>query len=217
MAAVSQELTYQAVATTVSLDGLSIMGGVHEDANTILLLGPSRGFWPLFKTSDEMLDGLPDPFDRWSTRIVTRIAGGLGATALFPFGGPPYAPFLRWALASGRAWSSPVGMLVHDQAGLMVSFRGALKFARHIALPAPPPHAPCDTCTDMPCLGACPVGALSRDAGYNVDACHTYLDTSAGQDCMANGCIARRACPVSQSFGRDPAQSAIHMQYFHRS
>jgi epoxyqueuosine reductase len=53
------------------------------------------------------------------------MACDLGAKALFPFGGPPWHPFIAWAKRSGRAWESPVGFLVHDQAGLMVSYRAA--------------------------------------------------------------------------------------------
>jgi len=54
------------------------------------------------------------------------------------------------------------------------------------------------------------------EAGYDVPACHAFLDTSAGQDCLTTGCAVRRACPVSQSYGRVPEQSAYHMRQFHR-
>ena len=215
MAALPPELTYGTIERTAVLDGLSVTGGVHEDGTTILLLGPGREFWRIFKVSAEMQDGAPDPVDRWSARVIGRLANHLKAEPLLPFGGPPYLPFLRWALASGRAWSSPVGMLVHDEAGMMVSFRGALKFAGEMTLPTPPDRAPCETCQDKPCTTACPVSALSDQHVYEVDACHAYLDTRAGQDCMAAGCLARRACPISQSFDRLPEQSAHHMRYFH--
>jgi len=217
MVTVSQELIFDDILATVATKGLNIMGGLHEDGNTILLLGPGDNFWPLMRESSEMQDGQSDPFDRWSSRVVSQLAETLGAEPQFPFGGPPYKPFLSWAIATGRAWSSPVGMLVHDDAGLMVSFRGALKFTRQIVLPPRPEAAPCKTCDGQPCTTGCPVNALSAEHGYNVDACHAYLDTPEGKDCMSQGCIARRACPVSQSFGRDPEQSAIHMQNFHRS
>lgn len=206
---------YAAILGAASAARLDVMGGVHEDGGTVILLGPSPDFWPMFKASPEWQDGAPDPVDRWSLRVVGGLADRLGAEALFPFGGPPYLPFLRWATETGRAWQSPVGMLVHDTAGLMVSYRGALRFSQHIALPDTGP-APCETCADQPCVTACPVDALSAAKGYDVAACHGFLDTDAGDDCLAQGCKARRACPVSQRFGRDPEQSAFHMSYFHR-
>ncbi len=206
---------YDGVVRAAGGHCLDIMGGVQEAAGTILLLGPSPGFWPMMKAAPEMQDGAPDPIDRWSRRVISDLAARLDAEALFPFGGPPYLPFLRWAMESGRAWQSPAGMLVHDAAGLMVSYRGALRFPQEISLPATG-SSPCETCADQPCMDACPVDALSADQGYDVGACHGFLDTEPGSDCLSRGCKARRACPVSQRFGRDPEQSAFHMGYFHR-
>ena len=77
-----------------------------------------------------------------------------------------------------------------------------------------PAVSPCTSCA-QPCLTACPAGALTG-AGYDVPACHTYLDTGAGGDCLAGGCLVRRACPVSQGYARLPEQSAYHMSRFHR-
>lgn len=202
--------------------GLDIFGGFHpgpedgapEGCGTLILLGPAEpGFWPRVLKSAEFRDGAPDPLDRWSERVVGDLARETGAQALYPFGGPPYRPFIDWSLRSGRAWRSPVTLLVHDTAGLMVSYRGALALPSRLDLPPAPPR-PCDTCAAQPCRGACPVAALTS-AGYDLDACHAYLDTDPGRDCMTGGCRVRRACPVSQSYGRLPAQSAFHMRSFH--
>ncbi len=96
----------------------------------------------------------------------------------------------------------------------MVSFRGALALRERLDLPPAPP-APCLTCPERPCLSACPVGALT-ERGYDLPACHAYLDTAPGQDCMSSGCAVRRACPVSARHARMPEQSAYHMGQFHR-
>jgi len=151
--------------------------------------------------------------DRWSRRVIGRLACDLGAKALFPFGGPPWQPFYRWALRSGQVWDSPVRLLVHSDQGLMVSFRGALALKEMLDLPAPPTR-PCDAFA-APCLTACPVGALS-EAGYDVPKCHAFLNTEAGAYCMTKGCAVRRACPLSQSYARLPEQSAYHMRQFHK-
>jgi epoxyqueuosine reductase len=183
------------------------------------LRGPQEpGFWPHLKAQPEWANfqqgGRPDPVDRWSRRVIGTLACDLGAKALYPFGGPPYHPFYKWALKSGRCWDSPVRLLVHDTAGLFVSFRGALALKHVLELPLTPPK-PCDSCASKPCLTACPTNALVG-AGYDVKKCHDYLDTGAGQDCMTNGCVVRRTCPLSRSYARLPEQSAYHMGQFHK-
>ena len=213
-------VTYDEIVKSLRANYLDVFGSFHttEDdelgSGTLLLLGPHEpGFWSAFKSTPEWLDNTPDPMDRWSQRVITEVAQIVDAKPLFPFGAP-VRPFFTWALRSGRAWSSPVLLLVHDTAGLLVSYRGALFVPRHLNLPAKTAK-PCDTCSDKPCLTACPVAALSGD-GYDLPTCHAFLDTAPGADCMTNGCAARRACPVSQSYGRVSEQSAYHMGQFHK-
>ena len=201
---------------------LEVLGGFRVEADedglppgirTLLLLGPAEpGFWAHLTAQPEW-DGQPDPVDRWSRRVIGRLACDLGAKALFPFGGPPWHPFYRWALRTGQVWDSPVRLLVHARQGLMVSFRGALALKQALDLP-PPAQRPCDSCA-APCLTACPAGALTG-AGYDIPACHSFLNQPEGQDCMTGGCLVRRACPVSQTYARLPEQSAYHMGQFHR-
>lgn len=192
---------------------LALFGALHDGPGTVLLLGPDEpGFWAHFTAQPEYADGLPDPLDRWSKRVITALAKAWGGTAIFPSDGPPYPAFQDWALRSGQAFASPVGMLVHARAGLMVSYRGAIRLPGHRALPAPAPN-PCDNCAAKPCRSACPVDALSPD-GYGVSACRAHIAAPAGADCLSQGCLARRACPVSQNYGRLPEQSAFHMKAF---
>jgi hypothetical protein len=193
------------------LHGLQRLGDCTDGGDTITLIGPDESrFWPIFCDSPEYNDGDSDPMDRWSRRIIDGIAAELGAEPLFPFGGPPYAPFFTWAKRTGRSWASPIGFLVHDEAGLFVSFRGAIRWKQ------PSVHGtalqPCLTCTDQPCATACPVGAF-HDGTYDVAACKAHLASPAGDDCRTRGCLARRACPVGQG-SRQPAQAAFHMEAF---
>lgn len=206
-------MLYGEIQEAASNAGLLVMGAVHEEHATLILLGAADQFWPVFTTSPEAQDGAKDPIDRWSRRVITKIAQRFDAEAEFPFTGPPYAPFIQWALDSGRAFSSPTGMLVHDEVGLMISYRGALRLPDVIPVPEANAASPCDSCEDKPCTTACPVGALASDHPYDVAGCHAYLDTAPGQDCMTAGCLARRACPFSH--GRAAEQSALHMRAFH--
>lgn len=210
-------LTLERLAETVVPHHLDILGGfavltgdegLPRGTRTLILLGPKEpGFWPHLQSQPEW--GGADPVDRWSRRVIGRLACDLGAKALFPFGVKPALPFYQWALRSGRCWESPLRLLVHDTQGLMVSFRGAL--ALREALEVPSGTKPCDDCP-KPCLTACPAGALGA-GGYDVPRCQDWLGTK-GAECLANGCNARRACPVSLCYARMPEQSAYHMRQF---
>ncbi|GHG96712.1 hypothetical protein [Pseudodonghicola xiamenensis] len=215
---------YDAIRQATEAAGMIVMGALDVAASgakglsggTLILLGAGPGFWNILTAAPEWVDGTPDPIDRWSTRVVGGLSDRFGAVAYYPFGGPPYAPFIDWAQKSGRAFSSPTGMLVHDQVGMMISYRGALHFADAMAFPAPQALSPCESCSGKPCLSACPVGALGPDHPYDVPRCHAFLDRAAGKSCMMEGCAVRRACPVSRGANRAPAQSAHHMRSFHR-
>ncbi len=217
-------MTLARIEALAASHGLAVLGCLHPartpvqmlTTGSLVLLGATGTFWPVFKASPEAADGDPDPIDRWSARVIGAMARELQAEALFPFGGPPYAPFINWALASGRAFSSPTGLLVHDAVGMMLSYRGALHLGEEIDLPAPPlARSPCLDCADQPCTTACPVGAMTAQAPYAVQTCHSHLDSPKGSDCMQLGCIARRACPLSSGANRLPEQSSHHMRYFH--
>lgn len=208
-----------ALAADAAEHRLSVLGAFHtrrEDGlppgATLVLLGPGEGFWAHFTGAPEYLDGGPDPMDRWSARVIGQFAEAHSGEAFFPFG-TPARPFIGWALRSGRAWVSPVGLLVHDTAGLLVSYRGAVLLGSELPLPETP-RCPCETCLGKPCLSACPAHAL-RGKGYDLAACHAYLDTRDGEGCMTRGCEVRRACPAGANYTRDPSQSAFHMAAFH--
>jgi hypothetical protein len=214
-------VTLARLASAAQEVGLTLRGAFHPNAHdgtpegtqTLVLLGPDEpAFWAIFTSSPEYLDASSDPLDRWSKRVATGLAGSFGGTAIFPYDGPPYPPFLRWAERSGACWSSPVGLLVHKTAGLFISYRAALALPERLGLDASS-DAPCSDCDARPCENACPVGALAPDQPYDVVACKAHLRSAEGADCRS-GCLVRRACPVSQRFGRLPEQSAFHMRAF---
>lgn len=205
------------IRSRITEHGLSYRGAFHAEASgkTVVLVGfVGSQNWPAFAISPEATDGQPNPLDRWSTRVTTAIAGSLGATPLFPFDGPPFLPFQRWAQQAEPVHPSPLGILIHPDWGLWHAYRGALAFADWIDLPPPDPRpSPCDGCADRPCLTACPVGAFTS-AGYDVPACVTHIAALAGAECMGVGCLARRACPVGAEHRHVPAQAEFHQRAF---
>ena len=219
-------MTYDEFERRAREAALVVLGGFHpepgfepetvpEGTGTILLLGPDEpAFWEVFTNGAEYADGRPDPLNRWSERVVGQIAELFGGTALYPFGGPPWPPFMRFGEAAADLHASPVGLIVHPEAGLWASFRGALALPMRIELPAPRP-SPCPTCEGQPCRTACPVEALTPE-GYDVPACQAYVLSPEGEHCRTRGCAVRRACPVSQAWGRTDAQAAFHMEAFLR-
>ena len=207
-------MTLEDIQTAAAISGLLTMGALHEDGKTIVLFGTGPEFWSAFCVSPEYLDGNKHPIDRWSKRSVGGLAKTFNGTCQFPSDGPPYPPFIRWALESGQFFQSPVGMMVHPDVGLMISLRGALILPQEIPLPQWDAPSPCLTCS-APCTSSCPVEALTANAPYDITTCHAFFDTPEGTDCMTRGCIARRACPHSDTARRTDAQSALHMRSFH--
>ena len=191
--------------------------GELADIRTIILAGMvGREGWDAFAVSPEASDGLRHPLDRWSRRLIETLAGELRGKALFPFGGPPFLPFQRWAQRAEPVHFSRIGLLIHPYYGLWHSYRGALGLSEKLVVAEPAPGlSPCETCSGRWCLKTCPVGAFS-EAGYDVAACAGHLRSTAGGDCMAFGCRARRACPVGAEHAYGPEQASFLMRAFLR-
>lgn len=212
------------VRAAIEAGGLSYRGAFHpgtedlpdlEDIGTLVLAGfIGNRNWRTFIDSPEAGDCKPDPLDRWSLRVIGDLARALGAEAMFPFDGPPFLPFQRWAIKAEPLHASPIGMLIHPDWGLWHSFRGALAFHERFDLPPPDRRAcPCDSCADKPCLTACPAAAFTP-RGYDVSRCVAHIERAAGIDCMEEGCRARRACPIGAAHRYDPDEANFHMRAF---
>jgi hypothetical protein len=183
-------------------------------AGTVLLVGSAGlGLWAAVSASPEA--GRPDPVDRYTARAISGLAARLGLAALFPFDGPPWHPFQRWAVrAEPGLRPSPLGILIHPVFGLWHAYRAALLLAEVLPLPEPAPlEHPCESCADRPCVRACPAGALASGA-YDVPRCRAYLQAHPDAPCHAVGCLARHACPVGREWTQSPAQAAHHTAAF---
>jgi hypothetical protein len=195
-------------------DSVPFIGG--GPAATVVLLGfAGHTGWPAFACTPEANDGAPNPLDRWSRRIIDGLAQAVGAAALYPFGGPPWHPFQRWAMRAESVHPSPLGLLIHPVWGLWHSYRGALAFRAHIDFSGDEigRASPCASCAAQPCLAACPVAAF-KDGGFDAEACKGFVASSSGRDCRDNGCLARRACPVGPAHRTSSPQARFHMHHF---
>ena len=183
-------------------------------ARTLVLAGNvGPQMWRAF---DAARAGASMSLDQWSEGALRELAARLGARAVFPFE-RPYLPFQRWAMRAEACHPSPLGLLIHPDYGLWHGYRGALLFADVIGLPPPDRRdSPCASCTDKPCLRACPVGAFDGKA-YDVPVCARHLAGEPEPACMDSGCLARHACPVGRDYRYAPRQARFHMRAFLRN
>jgi len=182
--------------------------------------GPAM--WECF--AEEMADALsaseklPNPMDRWTKAKLTALSERLRVPVFFPFGGPPWHPFIGWAMASDRLHQSPLGLSIHPTFGLWHAYRGAFLVPSENPEERPAQEkkaaAPCESCVDQPCLNACPVEAF-KPTGYDYAACKDYVRAE-GTACGTNGCAARKACPIGREFLYTAPQIRFHMGAFAR-
>ncbi len=218
--------SYADVQQRVESVGLAIRGGFRVTAadelddigtnpvRTVIMLGfTGSQQWDAFAASPEWGDGHDDPLDRWSQRVIDALASEFGGRALYPFGGPPWLPFQRWAQRALSLHVSPLGVLLDPRFGLWHSYRGALALTCDMRIPAPAQWPnPCEQCATKPCLHSCPVEAVRPNA-YDVGACRSYVRTTP-TSCQSVGCLARRACPVGAEHAYQSGQAAFYMRAF---
>jgi len=208
--------------------GLAVRGAFHPRAGefeqlesrqpgTIVLLGFTASLqWRAFAVSGEASDGLSQPLDRWSRRVIGELAVQFNARDVYP-SESPILPFQQFAQRCEPVHPSPIGLLIHTHWGLWHAYRGALLLQQRIELPRLDLLvSPCRSCQDKPCLSSCPVDAF-ESGSFNVEQCARHIASDAGADCRELGCRARRACPVGPQFTYIPEQASFHMRAFLRA
>jgi hypothetical protein len=220
------------LAAALARHGLRVRGAVGPDprldgdllshapwAKTLILVGNvGRELWDASGEDIAATPG-PHPLDQWTRQVVDPIAARLQGCALYPFAGPPYWPFQRWAERAEGVRPSPLGIFIHPEYGLWHAYRAAIAVPMIGQVPTPEHRAhPCDTCTDRPCLTHCPVNAFSA-RGYDVEICVDYVVKTRDDSgaCGHVGCQARLACPVGESWRYGPEQARFHMAAFVRA
>lgn len=217
------------LATALAPYGLRVRGGFATDpaidrdlligipaAKTLILVGNAGSELWERSGADIAATQDPDPLDRWTQRVIEPIARSLDGVALYPFGGPPYWPFQRWAERAEGLRASPLGIQIHPEFGLWHAYRAAVVLPRLVALPArTAAEHPCDGCIDKPCLSRCPVQAFSAE-GYAADRCvdHVVATQHDPAGCASVGCLARLACPVGADWRYRSDHARFHMAAF---
>lgn len=210
----------QELRSSLDANGLSILGhfsltddevflpNKEKQPKVIAIVGNAgSSIWPAFTAARQEQPDLT--LDRWTKAVLDDIAVTADARALYPFEGPPFWPFIQWAVRTGNLFPSPIGLTIHPVFGLWHAFRGALLFDRDPGLETAASESPCASCEDQPCLNTCPVGAFT-DQGYDFEACLGYLGAGPNA-CRSEGCEARKACPIGKAHHYLPEHAAFHM------
>ncbi|MEM9333021.1 MAG: hypothetical protein AAGA53_16990 [Pseudomonadota bacterium] len=216
------------------LSGLEIVGGlvlqeqhcaIGKEANcgkSALVVGNlGAAMWSVFAKSPEFADGMIDPMNRWTKRVVTGTATDLNCDLYFPFD-RPFWPFQRIAQTAMGIKPSPLGLLMHPQYGLWHALRalivlddedGFSSFLKGLGGFDDKLIHPCDECPEKPCLNACPVEAFNGET-LDIVPCFSHLESNEVPDCMVMGCRSRDACPVGVEHRYLDAQVQFHMRSY---
>lgn len=202
--------------------GFATEGGLDEAvftvapwARSLIMVGNvGSELWDKSGAEIAAMAGL-DPLDQWTRQTIDPIARSIGGTALYPFDGPPYWPFQRWAERAEGVRSSPLGIQIHPEYGLWHAYRAAILLRTAFGQPLAEQAHPCDSCVGRPCLTRCPVSAFSPD-GYDVELCvnHVVAMQHEGGSCADVGCLARLACPVGARWRYRADHASFHMTAF---
>lgn len=188
------------------------------NAKFVVLIGHTGStHWQSFENwwSKEQNSEIKHPLDEWSKWIIKPLARKFQGVAVFP-SDEPYYPFQNWALSAGNLSKSKINILINEEYGTWHGYRGAIAFnfvpeitsLDEIAVDI------CASCIDKPCLSACPVEAFSSDH-FLYSECQSYLKSEQGaQNCMANGCASRNACPYGERYKYKSPHMKFHMRAF---
>lgn len=176
----------------------------------VVVASGGRAFWERLDPGARERD--PHPIDRAGREAIARALPALpaGARLVEQEAGDRF-DLRRLAERAGLGAVSPhLLLLVHPVFGPWVSVRGLVAVPVDLPASGPLVYDPCGACA-RPCLDACPVGAYSRAASFDVDRCATHrlrsddLPTPAVH--CADRCHSRHACVVGPEHAYGDAES----------
>lgn len=158
----------------------------------LILIGHGgRRLWEALQTSRP--PG-PDPIDQYTVNTLAHWLDGTRHTLLYP----GEQPIGLQALGALAGWHQPSPFMIGVDArwGSWYAYRAVILADTDF----PPsrnegPNSPCPSCTERPCIAACPASALS-DGQFELAKCATWRLRE--NSVCAHGCLARLACPIGQ-------------------
>lgn len=153
------------------------------------------------------------PIDQFATeRVAAWMEGPLqGHTWRQVFPGMHPVGLQRLGALAGWHHSSPFWVGVDAEWGSWFAYRAVVLADTNLALtPRREFPSPCDTCTDKPCIEACPAGALAseRTGAWRLQTCLDFRKQPASP--CQDRCLARNACPVGAEHRYTQEQVAYH-------
>jgi hypothetical protein len=205
---------YDAVATLAM--GAST---IAAQARSIVVIGNGGGsFWRCFTDHAARNPGWRErehPLDDFTRLTIERdvvgvvASAGVGCVPVYPFSGDATLNFIELGKLSGLAGPSILGVVVNPIYGPWIAFRAALLIDAEVDQSgAAIGFDPCPSCTARSCISACPVGAVSFPAGWDIPRCLTHR-VEVEADC-APGCHARIGCVIGPQHRYPDDELAYH-------
>ncbi|HVN63139.1 MAG TPA: hypothetical protein VMT58_00770 [Candidatus Binataceae bacterium] len=195
-------------------------GTIDQRAKSIVVVGNGGGaMWEALKRHANQNPGWwerANPLDDFTRETIERevapvvIAAGVRCTVVYPFvSAGPTLNFIELAKIAGIAGPSILGVAVHPLYGPWIAFRAALLVDELIDEPGEAAEFdPCPSCAARSCIAACPVGAVSFPAGWDIPKCLAYR-VEAEADC-APQCHARANCVLGPEHRYPDDELAYH-------
>ena len=147
-----------------------------------------------------------NPIDDYVVQTVAQIFADHFADQKYRIVYPGDGPVGLQQLGKLAGWHHPSPFMVgiDDEWGSWFAYR-AVVLANTDFLPFLPVDRshPCSTCSERPCISACPAAALAN-GGFALDKCIAYRKQD-GSACQFT-CLARSACPVGSEHRYSEAQ-----------
>jgi epoxyqueuosine reductase len=193
---------------------------ISPKARSIILIGNGgHDFWAAFTTYAVDHPGWlarDHPLDDFTRAIIENqmlpVLHSTGAVCIpaYPFlGTGPALNFMLLAQLAGLAGPSLIGVVVNPDYGPWIAFRAALLIDAEIDAPGPAlAFDPCPSCATRSCMTACPAGAVTFPAGWDIPQCIRHR-VEVEADC-APRCHARAGCVLGPAHRYTDDELAYH-------
>ena len=210
-AGISEILVFQLAELPSSVSAPLVNAGAGSTGSVAMFINAGSLFWGQLMPED--IDG-GDAFDRRSRELAVEfcreLEPGFRPRILYPgFQSLPLFELLKYAGFSRR---SRLGLAIHPVYGTWFAVRAL--FSVPDSLPSTPVAEAvdvCSMCRNQDCVAACPAGAVSSQAEFDLSSCTKYRLTPVSA--CGDSCRARRVCPVGGDFRYLPEHERYHAMH----